>query len=315
MTSKLELPEQQLAGKEAKIAIAAALAASVFFGFMPIFIRICVGYLSPNATIFNRFWIVTAILGFGKLLWRPNKQTKLFVKDSPKLQKLLGPLLGLVIGFAGNQLSWTWSLTQTSVANSEVLHCLTPAFATLAGWVLFSQKFGGRFLIGVVTAMVGAIAIAASDFSSSISLEGDGLALLSAIFWAVCIMSVEKLRTWFSPTVVLLWLSGSCTLLSVPVVLIAGDEILPHSGEAWLAVTVLALNTIACHGLMAYGLKWLSSGLMATILLLSPILTAVLGWVLFSETLTPLNLLGFAVILVGIYLAISDKGGIKAVEE
>lgn len=312
----LELSQQQLAQKETKIAIAAALAASVFFALMPILIRISESYVSPNATIFNRFWIVTVFLGLWNLLLLPNRQINRYIKNSPKFQQLLVPLLVLAIVFVGTQLLWAWSLAQTTVANSEVLHCLAPGFTTLAAWVLFAQKFSGKFLVGMLAATVGAIAIAASDFSSSISLEGDGLALLSAVFWAAYIMSMEKLRTWLSPTAILIWASASCTLLCFPVLLIAGDRVLPHSGEGWLTLTVLALNTIACHGLMAYGLKWLSSGLMATILLLSPILTAVLGWVLFSETLSPLNFLGFAVIVVGICLVISDKGaGLKTVEE
>lgn len=313
MTSQLQLPEQQLARQETKIAIAAALAASVFLGFMPILIRICEGYVSPNTTIFNRFWIVTAILVVWNLLWQ-NRQTNRSVKESPLSKELLVPLLALAIAFVATQLLWTWSLTQTTVANSEVLHCLAPGFTTLAAWVLFAQKFGGRFLIGVVVAMVGAIAIGASDFSSNISLEGDGLALLSAVFWAAYIMSMEKLRTWLGPTGILIWASASCTFLCFPILLLTGDEILPHSGGSWLALIMLALNTIAGLGLIVYGLKWLSSGLMATILLLSPILTAVLGWLLFSETLSPFNLLGFVVILVGIYLSISDKGGLKEAE-
>ena len=315
MTSQLQLPELQLAQKEEKIAIAAALAAAVLFGFIPILVRICASYLSPNATIFNRFWIVTAILGFWNVLRLPNRQTNLSVKNLPKFQELLVPLLGLVISFLSCQLSWTWSLTQTTVANSEVLHSLTPGFITLATWMLFGQKFGGRFLIGVTVAMVGAIAIGASDFSSSINLEGDGLALLSAIFWGGYIISAEQLCSWLNPAGILMWASGSVAILFFPLLLLAGDEILPHSGGAWLALITLALNTIACFCLVNYCLIRLASGLVATILLLSPILTAVLGWVLFSEALSPLNLLGFVVILAGIYLAISDKEGLKAVEE
>ncbi|MDY6805439.1 MAG: DMT family transporter [Cyanobacteriota bacterium] len=312
MTSKLELLEQQLAGKEAKIAIAVALAASVFYAVMPILIRISEDYVSPNATIFNRSWIMTAILGLWNVLWLRSRQTNHSVKDS--LEKLLVPLLGLVIGFLGTQLLWAWSLSQTNVANSEVLHSVTPGFTTLAGWLLFARKFGGRFLIGVIAATVGAIAIGASDLSNSISLQGDGLALLSAVFYAAYLMSIEKLRAWWTATIVLMWASGACTALSFPVVIIAGDEVLPHSVRGWLALITLALDTVVCFSLVGYSLKWLSSELMATILLLSPILTAVLGWLLFSETLSLLNLLGFAVILAGIYLAISDKGGIKALE-
>ena len=315
MTSKLEVPEVELVDLSAKIAIGAALAAAFFLAFTPILIRISESFISPNATIFNRFWIATAILGLWQVVLLRNRQTNLPVKKSPETSKILIPLVVLAIAFVSTQLLWASSIDQTTVANSEVLHCLSPGFTTLAGWALFSQKFGGRFLTGMVVAMGGTIAIGFSDMSSSITLEGDGLALLSAIFWAGYIMSMEKLRNWLSPTAILIWAFVSCTLLSLAVSLIAGDELLPLSGMAWLTVIVLAMNTIIAHSLMAYSIKWLSSGLMSTILLLSPIMTAIMGWALFSEALNLLNLLGFGVIIVGIYLAISDTGELKIVED
>jgi drug/metabolite transporter (DMT)-like permease len=232
-------------------------------------------------------------------------------KKVSEMDTILMSLLILAIGFLSTQLLWASSIAQTTVANAEVLHCLTPGFTTLAGWALFSHKSGQRFLTGMLIATGGTIAIGISDMSSSINLEGDWLALLSAIFGAVYLMSIEKLRTWLSPTTILIWALGSCAILSLGVLMITGEQIFPSSGVAWLALMVLAISTIIAHILIAYSIKCLSSGLMSTILLLAPVITAVMGWFLFSETLSILNLLGFGVILVGISLAISDPGEIK----
>jgi len=46
-------------------------------------------------------------------------------------------------------------------------------------------------------------------------------------------------------------------------------------------------------------------------LLLEPIITAILAWLVFDESLSPLNLLTFFVVLVGIYLAKSGQGADK----
>ncbi|NEQ37366.1 MAG: DMT family transporter [Okeania sp. SIO3I5] len=311
----LELSKPKLSGWETKLAIAIALATSVFFAFIPILIRISENFVSPNATVFNRFWIATGILGLWNGLILPNRQTNPPIKKYSNSKRPLILLLILIIVFVSTQLLWAWAIAQTTVANSEVLHCLAPVFTTIAGWLLFAQRFGGRFLIGMVIATGGTLGIGFSDMSHSISLQGDGLAFLSAVFWAAYIMSMEKLRNYLSPTMIVMWASGSCSVLCLPVMLIVDNEVFPHSGGAWLTLIALALNTIVCHSLVAYSLKWISSGLMATILLLSPILTAILGWVLFSEALSLLNLFGFAVILVGIYMAISDKGELKISED
>ncbi|WP_366557793.1 EamA family transporter [Okeania sp. SIO1I7] len=51
--------------------------------------------------------------------------------------------------------SWAWSLTKTTVANSNLLHNTTPIFAVLSGWLLLSQSFGSRFLISTILALGG----------------------------------------------------------------------------------------------------------------------------------------------------------------
>ncbi|MBP0019483.1 MAG: DMT family transporter [Cyanobacteria bacterium SBLK] len=313
MTLRLDLPAPN--STRTKLAIAIALAASVLLGLMPILIRIAEDYMSPNAVTFNRFWVISVIIGAWQVTSRLTPQNKQFSESSSypdtkietNTQKLIVPLMILAIAFVGTQLLWAWSLSQTAVANSEILHSLAPGFTVLAGWLLFKQTFGSRFLVGIAIATMGAIAIGISDFSSSISLGGDGLALLSAVFWAAYFMSVEKLRSQFGAMAILLWASGTCALLCFPVVLVVEDGILPQLREGWIVLTILAFNTIACHGSIAYTLKWLSSGLVATILLLSPILTAIMGWLLFSETLSLLNILGFTIVLVGVYFVISES--------
>jgi drug/metabolite transporter (DMT)-like permease len=46
-------------------------------------------------------------------------------------------------------------------------------------------------------------------------------------------------------------------------------------------------------------------------LLLDPVITAILAWIIFAERLTPLNWLAFSVVLAGIYLAKSSQGAEK----
>ncbi|NEP42264.1 MAG: DMT family transporter [Okeania sp. SIO2H7] len=228
--------------------------------------------------------------------------------------KLLLLMLGVFSG--GQQLLYTWSLTQTTVANSEVLHSLTPLFTTLFGWTFLAQKFDRRFLIGIAIAIVGSIALAANDFSIALDkLQGDGLALASAALWGGYLMVTEKLRSQLSIMAIATWNCLLVTLFTLPFVLVTGEELFPHSQVSWLTLGVLGISAIFTKFLITYSLKRLSSGLVATILLLHPAITAILAWGFFSETLTWLNLLAFAVILFGAYLTTSSKGGVKKTED
>jgi drug/metabolite transporter (DMT)-like permease len=64
-------------------------------------------------------------------------------------------------------------------------------------------------------------------------------------------------------------------------------------------------------GLWTYCLKKISSGFASLVALVVPALSAVEGWVVFSENLSLLTGVSFAVILLGMYLAISSTSAIK----
>ena len=314
MTDTLELPRSGFSPREVSMAYAAIIVTLSIVSILPILFSVSESSISPNATVFNRFWIATLVLGLWNgrsLLKKQALQNSPPIKQLPDIHNLL-LLLILAIIFVGFQLLWACSLTKTSVANSEVLHSLTPLFTTLIGWSLLGQKFDRVFLTGIAIALAGSIGLAANDFSIAVEkLGGDGLALLSAMFWAGYLLVLEKLQTQLS---IMTIITGNCllgTLFLLPILLVTRDEPFPHSFGGWLIAIILGLTVILIQGLIAYSLKRLSSGLVAAILLLNPILTAILAWIIFSETLNLLNWLAFAIVLLGIYLTTLSKYGIK----
>jgi drug/metabolite transporter (DMT)-like permease len=101
-------------------------------------------------------------------------------------------------------------------------------------------------------------------------------------------------------------------LLTFPIVLLTEDVLFPYSWAGWLAIIAQALVCqVLGQSLQAYNLKQFSSGFVAVFLLLDPVITAILAWVIFSEQLSPLNWLAFSVVLTGIYLAKSSQGAEK----
>ena len=280
-----------------------------------IFIRLSERELGPVATIFNRFWVATAILGLGNLF---NTLRERHSHDAP-LQKQhytssdLVLLLAMSVFFSSTLITWAWSLTQTSVANSNLLHNVTPLFTTVIGWLFLSQSFDGRFLIGMVVAISGSILIGLGDLHiGSDNFTGDSLAILSAVFSAANLLTVEKLRAKFSATTILLWCSFFGAVLTFPIVLLTEDVLFPSSWAGWLAIIAQALVCqVLGQSLQAYNLKGFSSGFVAVFLLVDPVITAILAWIIFSEELSLLNWLAFSVVLAGIYIAKPSQGGDK----
>lgn len=212
------------------------------------------------------------------------------------------------ISFAISLSLWAWSLTQTSIANSTLLNNMMPIFTTLGGWLIFRQQFSKRFLIGMAVAIAGAIAIGIEDLQVADSVIGDGAALLAAMFSAISILSLEQLRVQFTTSVIMQWTSLAGGLFILPLVLLNGDRLLPVSSTGWLVIIGLGLISQAMgQGLLTYSLAQFSSGFVAVSMLSIPVIAAILAMIIFAEQLSLFNYIAFAIVLCGIYLAISAK--------
>ncbi|MBV5261534.1 DMT family transporter [Synechococcus moorigangaii CMS01] len=304
------LPEPEVVGQPTHgplqwnlfLLILALLAVS----FAAIFIRWCSTELGAGATVFNRLWLATAVLGAWEVL-KPKSAAEI-----PSPRQISGSDYGLLLLVGAVSSSsvvlWALSLTETSVANSTVLRNLTPLFTTLGAWWWWQQRFDRRFLWGMALAIGGAIAIGITDFQLAWQhLTGDCLALLSALCYGVNLLLVENLRDRLGANQILLWRCGFGCLLLLPFVLLTEDHLFPQSLPVWAAAIGLAvLCQCFGQGLVVYSLKTFSSGFVAIFLLLEPILTAVFAWALLGETLTVTNAIAFGGVLGGIYLAKSS---------
>ncbi|MCC3408228.1 MAG: DMT family transporter [Microcoleus sp. PH2017_10_PVI_O_A] len=306
------LTNGELADSQGKVwAIVSLSAALLAVSLAAIFIRLSEREIGPNATVFNRLWIATAVFG----LWngagearRRMSGDEVEVRSTYTLRDFILLTAVGVVSSASLGL-WAWSLTQTNVANSTVLRNLTPLFTTLGGWLLLGRRFDSRFLVGLAVALGGAIAIGTKDLQiAGDNFAGDIAALLSAMFYAGNLLIAEHLRAKFPATTILMWRCFIGSILILPLVVLAGDRVFPYSWQGWLAVIALAVICQAFgQGLLIHSLGRLSSGFVALFLLLEPVITAILAWLLFAESLSLFNWFALAVVLAGIYLAKSSS--------
>lgn len=268
--------------------------------------------ISSNAVACNRLGF--AAIAFG-LLNRTQRFYNTNVKDQDTDQinvpasykpKDIGLLFLAGISFSSSLMIWAWSLTQTSVANSTLLNNMMPIFITLGGWLFLGQQFSNRFLIGLGVAIAGTVAIGIEDLQATIGLWGDAAALSAAMLFAINLLVVERLRIKFSVSSIMMWQSLIGCLFSLTVVLITGSTLFASSWVGWGSVLGLALFAqVIGQGLLAYSLKHFSASLVAVSMLAIPVIAAFAAFLIFSEHLSLLNWLAFAVVLVGIYLSIS----------
>ena len=286
--------------------LSALLIALIALSFAAIFIKLSEQEISPIATMFNRLWIATIILG--GLNWLNyhifSSEDHQNVNKNPEPRELLLLILVGILGTA-SVICWAFSLTQTSVANSTLMRNLSPLFTCLQGWLFFQQRFKPEFILGILVALLGASIIGIGDVQIGIeNLIGDAWGILAAIFYALNLLILEHLRSKFSAITLLCWRCAIGALIIFPYLWLTGDGFFPHSLQGWVIIIGLAV-ICQCFGqcVLVHQLNYFSSSFIAVVLLLEPTLTAILAHFIFGEALSVLNLLGFVIVLLGIFLA------------
>ncbi len=276
--------------------LAALLAGATCIALSPIFVR-----LSEAGPIVTAFWRVALAV---PALW-----LVLFFQKGPfpqgqKIQWRL--LLAAGVAFAGDLAFWHLSIQYTSVANATLLANLASIFVTLAAWALWKQRPSAMFLAGLAAALAGVGLLVRTSLDSAASgILGDALGVVTAMFYAWYILAVKGLRDRGAGTLHLMAVTTTITaILLFPVALATGERMLPETAHGWWILIGLALISHAAgQGLIAHALAHLPAAFSSVSLLFQPVMAAAFAWLLLAEPLVPLQMVGGAVVLAGIYLA------------
>ena len=209
--------------------------------------------------------------------------------------------------FAADLVCWHYGIRYTSVANATVLSNLTPIFVTLAAFFLFRERPGARLLAGLAVAVAGAVGLslfkAQVPGASRASLLGDGLSILTAVWYSGYFLSVREARKRHATGAVMLWTS----LLGLPVLIVValalGERITPLSVGGWWALFGLGMVHVTGQGSIAWALGRLPASLTAVVVLVQPVVATILGWLVFSETITLMQGASGVLALAGVALA------------
>ncbi|WP_224332344.1 DMT family transporter [Haloprofundus halobius] len=213
---------------------------------------------------------------------------------------------GLVVG-AANVFLFVGQQYTTS-ATAAVLISLSPILAVgFAAVALPSARLTRRGVTGVALGLVGVAIVANPEPSSrfSVTMVGIGLLFLSAVSLAVGGVALRYVEDSLSPLAMTAWatLVGGAAML---VLSLARGE--PVQTASWTTVAVLAVvyNGVVATpvGYVAYFSLLEAVGPIRVNLLtyVSPLVTALFGWLLLDERLSVLTLVGFGVIATGFVL-------------
>jgi len=217
------------------------------------------------------------------------------------------PIKLILVGFifSGNLALYHWSMTLTTLANSNLLANLAPIFVVLGSRLFLGKKFSSGFLFGMLFALAGAFILIGHrlDFGSNY-MTGNLLGLLTAVFYGSYLLAVSLVRSNYRTMTVMAWSSVGTLIVLLPITLLRGESLVPHTLHGMLMLLALAVvSHVGGQGLIAYALAKLPAALSSITLLVQPVIATVLGAYLFHEYLSVPEFVGGAVILIGIVTA------------
>ena len=203
---------------------------------------------------------------------------------------------------------WTWfeSLHRTTVLRSTLLVCLTPIWTGLGEWWLGGDRPGRRFwgAIAVALAGVGLMAAGGEDGGSAAQLSGDLLATLGGLLAAAYLLVGRTVRQRVSIAPYGALVSLACAAWLLPVAGLLDAPLVGFSTMAWLALAGLAAGPqLLGHIGFNYAVRYLPAYIVTAGVLLEPVGAAALGAVFLGEVPTSLELVGAAVVLLGVGVA------------
>jgi len=207
--------------------------------------------------------------------------------------------------FALDLAFYNTSVLRTSAANATVFGNNSPIVVGLFTWIFFRRRPPVVFWLGLVLAIAGSLIIVWADLRHSASFgSGDLMATVAGACFAVYLMATERVRTTTSTLAFLRLAILSTALFLLLIDLGLGISLAVPRGPSWAALIGLGLiSQLGGYLALTYALGHLPATATSISLLAQVPLTAILAAILLAEPVSTAQILGGALVLVGVVLA------------
>lgn len=204
-------------------------------------------------------------------------------------------------------------LSFTGATNSAIIHGGIPVFTMLLAIPMLGERVGVGRVVGIGMSLVGvaAVVLRASDGTSGISALGDGFVLLSAVGLAAYFVLSRRMFSGKSSIELVGGVAVFGLLFLIPVSaaeLWVEGMTQPTSGDVLRIVYLGAAASALAFVLWSFGLRHLEAGQAASFANLSPLVGVAFAPLLLGESISPIQIGGGLLILVGVWMANRRSG-------
>lgn len=233
--------------------------------------------------VVQTLWLRTALAAIILALARPR-----WLRLPPRGHRLA--LLGLTISLMAMNFSFYEAISRAPVGIVVAVEFLGPLAVAIAG---------SRRLLDVVWALAaGAGVTLLARPSGSVSMDGLLFALLAAAFWASFILFAKRAVSHTEPMrATLLMLVGASVVLT-PIWLVSGVHIVGHDRALVLGVAVAVLSSALPYFLELLAISHVRASTYGVLLSIEPAIAAFMGFVILSQALTWMEMIGILAIII-----------------
>jgi drug/metabolite transporter (DMT)-like permease len=216
---------------------------------------------------------------------------------------VIGLILGAHFGF------WISSVKATSVAASVLLGTCHIVYVSIIGWLVFGESLNKKGILGTLLALSGIIILFGGDLLQDPgNFQGNLLAFVSGILAGLYYLGGRKHRKKISlPTYAFIVYLSSAVAMWI-VVLIQGLEYQKISNSEFQLFFLMALvPTLLGHTMQNWALAFLPAYVISITLLVEPIGSGILAWLIFDEIPSLGVLVGGIIVLYGVYIVASSE--------
>jgi drug/metabolite transporter (DMT)-like permease len=274
------------------------LGSGAAFGAMAIFGKLAYGQGATVGTLLAARFAMAALL-----FW-----VVVFASGAGPLVRELGArdlAIALALGACGYSLQagcYFVALERIEASLLSLLLYTFPAIVAVAAVLLGRERMTGRRLAALALALGGLVLVLAGAGTGALEPVGVALGLGAAVVYSTYILASQGVAGRVDARVLsALVCSGAAVSLTVGTALIG--QLRPGAvtlgGWGWLGC-IAVVSTVGAIGLFFAGLRRAgptSASILATV---EPLVTVVLAFLVFSETLTPVQLAGGALVLAAV---------------
>jgi drug/metabolite transporter (DMT)-like permease len=214
--------------------------------------------------------------------------------------------IALGLGAAGYSLQagcYFAALERIDASLLSLLLYTFPAIVATASVLLGRERMDGRRLVALTLASAGLVLVLAGAGAGSLDALGAGLALCAAVVYSTYILVSDGVAARVRPGLLsALVCTGAAVSLTASTALL-GDlrpAALTTAGWGWLACMAV-ISTVVAIALFFAGLRRVGPTTASILATVEPLVTVLLAFAVFGETLGPVQLVGGGFVLAAVF--------------